>query len=821
MFTRCDVHVHSRHSDRPSEWYLDRIGAPESFTEPLEIYRLAKARGMDFVTISDHDSIAGALDIAHLPGTFLASEETVTFPEDGCDLHILVLGVTEAQHRELQRLKRNLYDFRAFARNEGIVHVVAHPLFRVNDRLNLDHIEKILVLFRLFEGINGTRDPRATTLFDAVLSATTPALLDELAERHRLTGDFDPTKPPRYATTGGSDDHGGIYVATTWTETAFAGSAKEFLAQIGSGCCRPGGETGSSLKLARSFQTLAHDYYRAKVLGGSRWKNDPLADLLRRIAGGELDPANPEGSALGRTMRKFMAFAPPAQLLRSELLARPALDTGLDSAGAREAERRTFESACRLGQRAAARTLESVVSELERGDLLSALPALSDLAPVVVALSPYVAAFRFQHKDEPLHRLVARRFPAAAHLLEKSPRLAWATDTLNDVNGVSRTVTSAATLARKRSLPLTVLACESRRPAADFVCENFAPIWETPVPCYEELTLRVPPAIELIEHCERENYGRILISTPGPVGLAALAAAKLLGVPASGIYHTDFPRYVAALGGDGRLEDLARSYIRWFYRQMDEVLVSSATYAEELVAMGVERERMRDLPRGVDLDLFSPDKRQAGLFAGRGLPPGPVLLYVGRLSREKNLAALLHAFRALRERGFQAGLAIVGDGPERRALEMRWGAPDVAFTGYLAGEELATAYASADLFVFPSRTDTFGNAVLEAMASGLPAIVAREGGPAEQIRHGETGLVVDLDLPDVLVDAMRMLLSHDGLRHRLGAAARAHAASSSWDRLLGALFPGYQPPTASRASGAIPDSTAGLPELESALANAS
>jgi glycosyltransferase involved in cell wall biosynthesis len=790
MLTRCDVHVHSRHSDRPSEWYLDRIGAPESFTEPLEIYRLAKARGMDFVTISDHDSIAGALDIAHLPGTFLASEETVTFPEDGCDLHILVLGVTESQHRELQRLKRNLYEFRAYARSEGIVHAVAHPLFRVNDRLTLAHLEKILVLFRLFEGVNGTRDPRASTLFEAVLSATTSGFLAELAERHRLPFDFDPEEAPRYASTGGSDDHGGIYIATTWTETRFAASAEEFLAHVGSRACRPGGEAGSSLKLARSFQTLAHDYYRAKVLGGSRWRNDPLADLLRRIAGGELDPANPEGSAFGRTVRRFTSFAPPANLLRPDLLARPALDAGADSAAAREAERRTFESACRLGQRAAARTLESVVSELERGDVLHALPAISDLAPVVVALSPYIAAFRFQHKDEPLHRLVTQRFPAAAHLLQKSPRLAWATDTLNDVNGVSRTVTSAATLARARALPLTVLASESQRPAPDFDCENFAPIWETPVPRYEELTLRVPPVLELIEHCERENYGRILISTPGPVGLAALAAAKLLGVPASGIYHTDFPRYVAALGGDGRLEDLSRSYVRWFYRQMDEVLVSSTAYAEELVNMGVERSRLRDLPRGVDLELFRPERRDPDFFVRRGLPRGHVLLYVGRLSREKNLGELFVAFAALRERGVQAGLALVGDGPERRALEMRWGAPDVAFTGYLAGEELAAAYASADLFVFPSRTDTFGNAVLEAMASRLPPVVACEGGPAEQVRHGESGLVVDLDRPNALADALQALLAHPELRRRLGAAARSHASSCSWHRLLNALFPG-------------------------------
>ncbi len=156
------------------------------------------------------------------------------------------------------------------------------------------------------------------------------------------------------------------------------------------------------------------------------------------------------------------------------------------------------------------------------------------------------------------------------------------------------------------------------------------------------------------------------------------------------------------------------------------------------------------------------------------------------------------------------------DSLARRALEMRWAAPDVAFTGYLAGEELAAAYASADLFVFPSRTDTFGNAVLEAMASRLPPVVAREGGPAEQVRHGETGLVVDLDRPEALSDALQALLAHDGLRHRLGAAARSHAATCSWDRLLGVLFPGVP---AAEPARILPE--AGEAEREEAIAAAS
>ncbi|MEO8274793.1 MAG: glycosyltransferase [Thermoanaerobaculia bacterium] len=792
MISRCDIHVHSKHSDRPSEWYLDRIGAPESFTEPLEIYRIARATGMDFVTVSDHDSIARALEIAHLPGTFLASEETVTFPEDGCDVHILVLGLSEEQHRELQRLKRNLYEFRSYARQEGIVHLVAHPLFRVNDRLTLAHFEKLLVLFRRFEGVNGTRDLRATELLDAVLGSMTGDIVAELAERHRLTLDFDPLDPadaPRYATTGGSDDHGGLYPATTWTETPSAGSVAEYLDNVRTGRCTPGGEAGSSLKLARSFQTLAHDYYRAKVLGGSRWKNDPLADLLRRIASGELDPENPEGTALGRTVRKWLAFAPPASSLRPDLAGNHEAFALADSATLREAERRTFESACRLGQRAAARALESAVSELERGDLLRALPALSDLAPVVVALSPYFAAFRFQHKDEGLHRETATRFKAAATLLHKSPHLAWATDTLHDVNGVARTITSAARLARRRGLELTVLASECGPLPGDFDCENFAPIWETPVPQYEELSLRVPPVLELIEHCERENYGRILISTPGPVGLSALAAGKLLGLPTAAIYHTDFPRYVAALGGDGRLETLSRSYISWFYRQVDEVFVSSGAYRKELIGMGIAPDRLRDLPRGVDLELFTPAKRQPLFFGRWGLQGAPTVLYAGRLSAEKNLDSLFRAFRALRERGSRANLAIVGDGPARRSLEMRWRAPEIAFTGFLHGEELAAAYASADLFVFPSRTDTFGNAVLESMASGVPAIVAREGGPAEQVRHAVDGLIVDLDVPEALTEAMTALLDDPDLRCRLGEWAREAAAARSWDHLLAAILP--------------------------------
>ena len=159
MPTKVDLHVHSKYSDRPSEWILRRIGAPESFVEPHAIYRTARQRGMQFVTISDHNCIDGALEIAHLPGTFLSSEITTYFPEDGCKIHCLVSGVSEEQFREIQQLRDNIYDFQSYVREQDIAYSVAHPLFRVNDQLTIEHFEKLMLLFNRFEGVNGTRDP--------------------------------------------------------------------------------------------------------------------------------------------------------------------------------------------------------------------------------------------------------------------------------------------------------------------------------------------------------------------------------------------------------------------------------------------------------------------------------------------------------------------------------------------------------------------------------------------------------------------------------------------------------------------------------------
>src|SRR6185295_9553161 len=152
-----------------------------------------------------------------LPGTFLSCEVTVEFPEDGCEIHCLATGITEEEHREIQRLRRNVYELRGYFHERGILCSVAHPLFRVNDRLTLDHVEKLLVLFNRFEGLNGIHERRSNDLVRRIFGSLTRGVIESLAERHRLEP-LDPT-PWLKTFTGGSDDHGGFYLATTFTRT--------------------------------------------------------------------------------------------------------------------------------------------------------------------------------------------------------------------------------------------------------------------------------------------------------------------------------------------------------------------------------------------------------------------------------------------------------------------------------------------------------------------------------------------------------------------------------------------------------------------------
>jgi glycosyltransferase involved in cell wall biosynthesis len=246
-----------------------------------------------------------------------------------------------------------------------------------------------------------------------------------------------------------------------------------------------------------------------------------------------------------------------------------------------------------------------------------------------------------------------------------------------------------------------------------------------------------------------------------------------------GIYHTDFPQYVRILTQDNYMESLAWSFMHWFYSQLDLVYVNSEEYRRRWIERGIAPEKLRILPRGIDTALFTPANRNSDFWEKYGKKPGELgLLYVGRVSKEKNIDVAVAAFRKLCGEGFPVRLLIVGDGPYLR--ELRQTVPEACFTGYLRSAELATAYASSDIFVFPSTTDTFGNVVLEAKAAGLPCVVSNRGGPCELVEDGVDGFVTRaLDVGD-FARVLRLLCEDTDLRTKMGQEAKNRVRDRTW-----------------------------------------
>jgi glycosyltransferase involved in cell wall biosynthesis len=287
---------------------------------------------------------------------------------------------------------------------------------------------------------------------------------------------------------------------------------------------------------------------------------------------------------------------------------------------------------------------------------------------------------------------------------------------------------------------------------------------------------------------ERVQPDVVHVATPGPIGFCGLVAARVLDIPLVGSYHTELGPYTLHLTHDLLVAQALDMWVEWFYRQCRLVLAPTGAVADALRARGHAHVGLWG--RGVDTDIYAPHHRSAEL-RDRLLGDGSLLLLsVGRLSHEKRIDILLDAFHELREHAPEARLIVVGDGPARATLETAAPA-GTTFLGELRGARLAQVYASADVFCFPSTTDTFGQVILEAAASGLPTVAAAAGGAIELVEHGSTGLLVAPDDPAALTRGLAQLADDLPFRAALGRRALASAAERSWASAHEELLAGY------------------------------
>lgn len=305
-------------------------------------------------------------------------------------------------------------------------------------------------------------------------------------------------------------------------------------------------------------------------------------------------------------------------------------------------------------------------------------------------------------------------------------------------------------------------------------------------PRYPELHL-VPPTVEITQELADFKPDLIHLVNPASLGWAGLRYGYRHDLPIVASYHTDIPGF-AARWGLGFLRSPLWAYFRFIHNLADLTLAPSRYTAQELQARQFHNVKLWS--RGVNTGRFSPEKRSHAwrVRLTAGYAGAPILLYVGRLADEKRIHLLLDVIKNIPE----ARLAIVGDGPARSNLETLFAGTQTVFTGYLTGEDLAHAYASADVFVFPGANETFGNVILEAMASGLPVIAPKSGGIVDLVQDGETGYLFAPDDTVSLLFTAKLLVEYPAVARRMGYAGRISAEKWNWTTVMDELLVHYQ-----------------------------
>jgi glycosyltransferase involved in cell wall biosynthesis len=793
---KIDLHVHSKYSRRPSQWILKKIGCPESFTEPLQIYRIAMDRGMTHVTITDHNSIRGALEIAHLANTFISEEITTYFPDNSCKIHVLALDISEAQHAKIQALRSNIFALADYLHHEEIFSVVAHPLFSINGRLTMEHFEQLLLLFKNFE-LNGARNQRENQYLREVMNSLTPEDIHWLSAKYNLKPLY--ARPWEKRFYGGSDDHSALNIARTYTELDGSESEAEGTEILKRATPKVVSCPATPLTLAHNLYAIAYQFYRSRFDLDRYTDKDLLMRFLDRNLRVDVDRTPGLLSKLyllwqsHRHERK--TFKAPVSdsliaLLRHETHKLIQEDPNFYDANdlqldfiQREEKWYTFVN--RVSKRVMLHFGDNLLDHLSGANVFNIFATIGSAGGLYTLLAPYFVAYAQFSKDRRFSEQVYRKFVSTktekdVHTSDEL-HMAHFTDTFYEVNGVALTLQQHVHFAQKNDKALALITCHSNREGVHGGVRNFKPIGAYELPEYPEQNIFYPPLLEMLAHCYEEKFNHIHTATPGPIGLAALAIAKILDLPLSGTYHTAIPQYSRVLTGDDAIQELTWKYVLWYYDQLDVIYAPSQATSEELIAKGIRADKIRVYPRGIDVERFTPHKRNGILRQRYDISGGTTFIYVGRVSREKNLHLLAEAFRELIQDGHDAHLVIVGEGPYYEEMQRRMQDLPCYFTGYITGSDLAEMYASADLFVFPSTTDTFGNVVLEAQASGLPVIVTDQGGPHENIIPSKTGLVVEAISKDSLLSAMRKMLQDPHNRTAMGSAARKYMETRSFE----------------------------------------
>lgn len=795
-----DLHCHDLNSNVPDELIARILNVPETWLPTDELVKILKSRGCDLVTVTNHNNARSCYELLEKgEDALVGAEWSCMVPDYRIGIHVLAYGFTLEQEKKLNKLRTDIYRFQEYTRENDIPTIWAHPLYHYNSTglPRMDFFDKMSLLFERFEVMNGQRDSWQNMLVREWIGSLTEEKIDRISRKFRIPQGRYVRDPYLKAMAGGSDSHMGIFTGLTGVRLHVPGlknvrnvkKSELALQAIKNGDMAPFGSHNDTEKMAVTFL----DYFcqigiNMKDPGLVRMllhKGEPRDKLIAYGAANafmELRRHKTTYSFLKLFKDCFTGNVPgPTKKL---IVSRDYREVFRLASGMAAIRRDDPESAmsvfddsiCRIYEilnrllvsRAekkieklerkhdlASLKIEEIISLIElpshfrslfeqeqapRGDGIKSISLskfLDGLSFPFLASAVILAAFFTSAKVMYNNRKLLERFADEYGVLKHPERTLWLTDTFEDSNGVAMVLKSMLEEIRSRNLPIDILAASNTLESGDhFIAVK--PMAEFKIPFYEQQPMRIPNLLEIHKLFKEGEYSRIICSTEGPMGMAAMYLKHAYSVPAYFYVHTDWMMFSdKVLRLEEHNKNRLRRLLRSFYRQFDGLFVLNNDQRKWLTGrdMGFDPSRVFLTAHWADTG-FTPKKTdRKKIFR---LPEdSPVILFAGRLSDEKGVMEIPCIIDKVRAVYPNARAVFAGVGP--REKELMSAMPDAIFLGWVDHDKLPEIYSAADLLILPSRFDTFGCVVLEALSCGLPVIAYNTKGPKDIILNGANG----------------------------------------------------------------------------------
>ncbi len=838
---RVDLHCHDRNSDIPDELWGRILRLPETWLETNRLVEVLKRNGSDVITITNHNNARSCWELQEAGIDVLTGcEFTCHFAEYELFFHVLTFGFDRTQEGILNSKRGDIFAFLRYAHEQDLPVVLPHPLYFYTaiERIDLALFEKLAVMFQRFEVLNGQRDLWQSVLTLNWVQGLTAEKIDYFAKKHRLDPrqfGVDPALPK--VLTGGSDDHFGVFAGTCGSRlyvpnlrqrlrsektsalaleairfgnvAAFGKVAEnqklaiallDYFSQVATKIEDPGllrialhrGETydkvacfaiGNLLlevrkhRHTRKFFNLIHDALQGKKPSRLlRWQisNDYRFCLehLERIAASAQTSSEEYVETVSRALSEMFRDLCALIVKRLQNAAAESGSRRLEKISTEELIRK-FElpsqlTALFLGDR----SRRSDMSDFDVKKLLESLsfPVFMNL----ILAGATVASTRVLYTNRGFLSELAQHLGKSRH--EK--RALYLTDTLRDKNGVSSSLSGKLAEMQRLDLPVDFLICDAHANDEPHL-KVVRPLMTFSVQEYSEQEFRVPDPLEIAGIFYRGGYDRLVCSTEGPMALIALFLKFMFNVPGYFFMHTDwmdFAKHMTDL--DHHERDRIRRMLRVLYKQFEGVFVLNRDHRDWLTGREMQLNDNKVHLTAHHVQPRHPTARpvdKSTLFAD-ATADTPILLTACRLSREKGIFELPEILARARQSLPDMRIVIAGCGPVE--AELKTALPNACFVGWVDQQRLAELYLGLDLFVFPSRFDTFGNVILEAMVHGMPAVAYNCKGPKDIIENGCSGYLVDSieEMSDRIVSHFLFRARREVMRENAVVRAAAYGA---------------------------------------------